>query len=138
MEEPIPTGMANAAPETPAGTSVFEYEAMVERYSTALFQTLRHHQAPGDLDTWVPDADPLRGILNVVEAAEIAGRAGIAIRVGSATLAGLDVDELAAQLAELGRVDITRSAPLVSSTSRNGIHMVITCVFRSTSGSGPS
>jgi hypothetical protein len=92
-----------------ADTGVFEYEAMVERYSTALFQTLRHHQAPGDLDTWVPDADPLRGILNVVEAAEIAGRASIAIRVGSATLAELDVDELAARLAELGHVDITRS-----------------------------
>jgi hypothetical protein len=88
-------------------TVVFDYEEMVERYNTALFNTLRHHQASDELDTWVPDDDPLRSILNMVEAAEISGLAALTVRVGPATLAALDLENLRAQLARLGTVEIT-------------------------------
>jgi hypothetical protein len=94
-------------PETPAETEVFDYEVMVERYNTALFNTLRHHLASDELDTWVPDDDPLRSILNMIEAAESSGLASLAVRVGPATLASLDLEGLRAQLSGLGRVEIT-------------------------------
>jgi len=100
--------VGSLTPEAPlTDAEIVDYEAMVERYTTALFNTLRHHQASDDLDTWVPDDDPLRSILNMVEAAEIAGRATLAIRVGPVTAAALELDDLHAQLSRLGTVDIT-------------------------------
>jgi hypothetical protein len=91
---------------TSIDTEVYAYERMVERYNAALFNTLRHHQTSDDLDTWVPDDDPLRSILNMVEAAEIAGRASLAVRVGPVTAERLDLDDLRRQLTPLGTVAI--------------------------------
>ncbi len=87
-------------------TGVLDYEAMVERYNRTLFHTLRHHQASDDLDTWVPDDDPARSILNMVEAAETSGRASLAVHVATATLAHLDLGALETQLSSLGTVTI--------------------------------
>ena len=51
-----------------------DYEKLVKTYENSLMTTLRGH-SPHDeyLATWVPDADPVNGILNMIEAAEIGG-----------------------------------------------------------------
>jgi NifU-like protein involved in Fe-S cluster formation len=73
---------------------ILEYERLVDDYNASLFATLRHHRSSEALEIWVPDDDPAKSILNMVEAAELAGVPELRIRVGPQTLARLDVDAL--------------------------------------------
>lgn len=88
--------------------AVLDYERLVEDYNASLFATLRHHRSAGALEIWVPDDDPARSILNMVEAAEIAGVGDIAVRIGPATLARLDERTLADSAARYGSFSMTR------------------------------
>lgn len=83
-------------------SAILDYERLVEDYNASLFATLRHHRSAGALEIWVPDDDPARSILNMVEAAEIAGVSEINVRVGPATLARLDDAMLAESAARYG------------------------------------
>ena len=85
-----------------AETAVLDYERLVADYNASLFATLRHHRSAGALEIWVPDDDPAKSILNMIEAAEIAGVAEISIRVGAQTLSRLDIAGLKAAADELG------------------------------------
>jgi hypothetical protein len=83
------------------------YERLVADFSNDLLHNLRNHGAAEEcLETWVPDEDPVRGILNMVEAAQSADSPEIAIEVSSATLPDARVPELRGLLAGLGSVDI--------------------------------
>ncbi len=68
------------------------YEDIVAAYQRSLVDVLRGH-AVGEpyLELWVPDEDPVKSILNMVEAAQSAGRDAIAIRVSSKTLGAADL-----------------------------------------------
>ena len=88
---------------------VLDYEALVEEYNASLAAVLRHHQSASALEAWVPDEDPFKSILNMVEAAEMIGRPSLRLRIGPATCAQLDLDALEAAIAPLGRVHIERA-----------------------------
>jgi hypothetical protein len=65
-----------------------KYETLVATYQRALVNVLRGHSAGKDyLELWVPDEDPVKSILNMIEAAQAAGRAALAIEVSADTLA---------------------------------------------------
>ena len=81
------------APEA-RSNEILDYEKLVEDYNASLFATLRHHRSSEALEIWVPDDDPGKSILNMIEAAELAGVAELHIRVGPQTLARLNIGAL--------------------------------------------
>lgn len=83
-----------------------DYEALVDQYNENLFLVLRGHRSAEYLDTWVPDEDPLKGILNMIEAAELAGQDEIAIFLRHSTLRLLDVPAVQAAASRIGDVKI--------------------------------
>jgi len=85
-----------------------DYEALVEEYNKNLFLVLRGHRSAEYLDTWVPDENPFKGVLNMIEAAELTGTAEIAIRLGAATLETLDLPALESAAARIGTVSLER------------------------------
>lgn len=84
---------------------ILDYEQLVADYNRDLFSVLRGHRSLEYLETWVPDADPHKGVLSMVEAAEISGRSRIAIRLGVETTKAVNDVELVGVLEELGSVE---------------------------------
>jgi hypothetical protein len=83
------------------------YERLVADFSYDLLNNLRNHGTSEDcLETWVPDEDPVKSILNMVEAAHSADSQEIAVVVTRDTLPESRVPELCALLASLGHVEV--------------------------------
>jgi hypothetical protein len=98
---------------TPADEDLLDYEALVEEYNASLSAVLRHHQSASRLDAWVPDESAFKSLLNMVEAAEVMGRRSLAVRIGPATRAGLNLDALVEQITPLGRACIEPAGPAI-------------------------
>jgi hypothetical protein len=65
------------------------------------------------LETWVPDEDDSKSILNIIEAAEGAGLAEISIRVGTCTFNRLDLKSLQEAAGRRGKVDTVTSGDAI-------------------------
>jgi len=92
-------------------TGALNYEVLVEAFEQALVTKLRSHAAEADyLEMWVPDEDPVKSILNMVEAAEAYGRDNIAIEVSAQTLTDSQVNELLSVLSDIGSPQIAAGA----------------------------
>lgn len=88
-------------------SDVLDYEALVAGFEHSLLTQLRGHSAAAPfLEGWVPDEDPVRGILNMLEAAEIAGEGTIALRVRHDTLPAGRLPEIQEFAEEFGRLTI--------------------------------
>ena len=98
--------LADVSPPLADVTPV-KYEDLVAAYEQALVNVLRHHTAGQDyLELWVPDEDPVKSILNMIEAAQTAGRPAIAIDVSSRTISSEQARRLAALAAAFGDVTV--------------------------------
>lgn len=74
---------------------ILDYESLADSFNQALLHTLRQHSvADTFLDYWVPDADPVRGIISMVDSARIAGRTAIAVRFRRTTIPEARLPEL--------------------------------------------
>ena len=83
------------------------YERLTADFANDLLHNLRNHGAAEDcLETWVPDEDPIKSILNMVEAAQSADSQEIAIEVSKTTLPDTRTPELRGLLAGLGNVEL--------------------------------
>lgn len=83
------------------------YERLIEDYRTSLTTVLRGFRAGEEfLETWVPDEEDLKSILNVLEAAEGAGLEEVSVYIGSQTLRNLDLSRLEGIVAKVGTVKI--------------------------------
>lgn len=92
-------------------TATLNYETLVRAFEDALVTKLRGHGAEADyLEMWVPDEDPVKSILNMVEAAEAYGRDDIAIEVSAETLTETQVNELLSVLGDIGSTRLTVQA----------------------------
>ena len=92
-------------------SAALNYEGLVRAFEDALVTKLRGHGAEADyLEMWVPDEDPVKSILNMVEAAEAYGRDDIAIEVSADTLTGRQAEDLLALLGEIGSARMTARA----------------------------
>jgi hypothetical protein len=92
-------------------TGTLNYEVLVRAFEEALATKLRGHGAEADyLEMWVPDEDPVKSILNMVEAAEAFGRDEIAVEVSAETLTDTQVNDLLAILSDIGTAEITARA----------------------------
>lgn len=84
-----------------------DYEELVRAFEEALVTKLRGHAADADyLEMWVPDEDPVKSILNMVEAAAAYGRDEITIQVAEETLSDEQVNELLSVLGDIGAAEI--------------------------------
>ena len=87
-------------------TDVIDYESLVLGYSDSLTTVLRGFRpALGFLETWVPDEDPAKSVLNLVEVAEGAGRSQVTVFLGPDTVRNLDLPRLLRMVAALGKPD---------------------------------
>lgn len=94
-----------------AMTGALNYEVLVRAFEEALVTKLRGHGAEADyLEMWVPDEDPVKSLLNMVEAAAAYGRDDIAVEVAAATLSDAQVNELLAILRDIGVPQVTSRA----------------------------
>jgi len=86
---------------------VLDYERLVADFETKLVTQLRKFGTDAEyLEMWVPDENPVKSILNMVEAAEAYGQADIAVRVGAQTLPTACVAELVRQVSGLGDIEV--------------------------------
>ncbi|HLH87348.1 MAG TPA: hypothetical protein VKX28_02715 [Xanthobacteraceae bacterium] len=93
---------------------VLDYERLVADFEVKLLTQLRNFGSDAEyLETWVPDEDPVKSILNMVEAAEAAGRSELAVRIAASTMPPDRVRDLAAEIGSLGRIDVSASADKV-------------------------
>jgi hypothetical protein len=88
--------------------AALNYEDLVQAFNEALVTKLRGHAAEAEyLEMWVPDEDPVKSLLNMVEAAQAYGRDGIAVQVAAETLSKDQINELSGILGDIGAVEIT-------------------------------
>jgi hypothetical protein len=87
---------------------VLDYDQLVAEFESKLVTQLRSFGADAAeyLEMWVPDEDPVKSILNMVEAAEAYGRSNIAVRVGPSTLTADQLKDLVARIGTLGRTEV--------------------------------
>lgn len=98
-----------------------DYDQSVSAYRESLTTVLRGFRPPTELlETWVPDEDDAKSILNMLEAAEGAGLAGISIYISPSTLRRLDLVSLQEVAGQRGKVQ--------TETSGEGLHLHISFV----------
>ena len=90
---------------------VLDYERLVADFETRLVTQLRKFGTDAEyLEMWVPDQDPVKSILNMVEAAEAFGQDEIAVRVSSETMPPDRIDALVTQVSSLGKIAVSPAA----------------------------
>lgn len=91
-------------------SATIDYDAVAGAFNQALLHTLRKHSiADSFLDYWVPDADPVLGILSMIDSARIAGRTAITIRFKRSTVPEDRIEALAQSANRVGRVTLERN-----------------------------
>jgi len=88
-------------------TGTLNYEALVEDFNRKLLTQLRSHSADAEyLETWVPEEDPVKSILNIVESAQAYGHDQVRLTVAKTTINSEQQQELLGLIAPLGRAKI--------------------------------
>ena len=96
------TGISSHSSAEPA-----DYDKLVDMFNRALIHTLRKHSvADNILDLWVPDSDPVIGILGMIDSARLAGIRDLSIRVSKDTLPAERIGELEQSAAKVCKIRI--------------------------------
>ncbi len=98
----------NESPDRPSDPSdQIDFDEVVKAYQESLFTVLRGFRpTPAYLETWVHDEDPVKSMLNMIEAAQGVGRPDVGIHVGAKTAKTLSLSRLEKLAARAGRVRI--------------------------------
>jgi hypothetical protein len=87
--------------------NVVDYDQVTGAYVSGLNTQLRGFRGGARfLEHWVHDPDPVKSIVNMIEAAETAGLADVTVVIGGRTQAAVDMarlDKLAAELGQVGK-----------------------------------
>lgn len=90
--------------------TVINYDEVARSFEASLVTKLRGNTPEQEfLALWVPDSNPIQGILNMIDAAFEAGRTGIAIRVSRQTLSDAQKAELVRRAGEVGQITVVAS-----------------------------
>lgn len=106
------TEVSEAGSDKSAAAPV-DYDELVDLFNRALIHTLRKHSvADGFLDFWVPDSDPVSGIVGMIDSARIAGLDSVTVRVRRTTVPPERIPELERALIDLcsPRTELTGDA----------------------------
>jgi hypothetical protein len=92
-------------------TETIHYESLVESFEDGLLNKLRGHGVEEHefLEMWVPDPDPVKSVLNMVEAAEIGAVESFDIAISSETLGGPRLDELKDAVAAMATLELEKT-----------------------------
>lgn len=83
---------------------ILDYESLLADFNHKLVTQLRGHSADNEyLETWVPDEDPVKSMLNMVEAALSAGLEDMQIRFATTTMSEAQRAALLSAVAEIAR-----------------------------------
>jgi hypothetical protein len=86
------------------------YEALVQEFESNLLTQLRGHRSTAAfMEMWVPDEDPVRGLLGMFEAADSSGEQHLLVTVTRDTLPEARLGEVRALAAEFGDLSITET-----------------------------
>jgi NifU-like protein involved in Fe-S cluster formation len=93
---------------------ILDYDKLVEAYNTNLDVTLRGFRPAEEmLDTWVPDEDPIRSLVNLVEAAQLCGSKSVSVRVANKTLEPHSAESVKEKLGSLGEAGFVQDQETV-------------------------
>ncbi len=85
---------------------IIDYQQLVADYNEALVNVLRGFRPKYEfLDIWVPDAEPDKSILNLLEAAQIEGENEVSLLLDQKLLDDLDIKTLIQDASKLGQVN---------------------------------
>lgn len=88
-------------------TETLQYEELVEDFKQRLMTQLRGHGVGAEyLETWVPEEDPVKSILNIVESAQAYGRDALRVNFAKTTMDNDQQRQLMELLAPIGRAKI--------------------------------
>ncbi len=88
---------------------LINYEKMVEDYNATLLTKLRSHGSELDyLEMWVPDEDPVKCILNMVEAADAYGSQELNICVKNDTLNDKQLTDLVQEIEKIANLELDK------------------------------
>lgn len=88
-----------------------DFDKVVKAYQESLFTVLRGFRpTPAYLETWVHDEDPVKSVLNMIEAAEGVGQPDVRIYVGAETVKKMELSRLSKLAARTGRLQIDARA----------------------------
>ncbi len=86
---------------------VIDYDRLVADFEAKLVTQLRGHGAAAAyLEMWVPDSDPVKSVLNMVEAASAYGQKELAIRLRPGSLRQDQTRALIDKIGRLGQVKL--------------------------------
>jgi hypothetical protein len=89
--------------------AVLDYEQLTAQYQDDLFHLLRGHGSLDYLEIWVPDADHVKSLLNMVEAAQSCGRDHLVVDIAETTMNSIDTSRLRGVLDSFGTVALQPS-----------------------------
>jgi len=85
---------------------IIDYQQLVADYNEGLVNVLRGFRPKYEfLDIWVPDAEPDKSILNLLEAAQIEGENEVRLLLDQKLLDDLDIKTLIQEASKLGQVN---------------------------------
>ncbi|MEK8019661.1 MAG: hypothetical protein VSS75_022535, partial [Candidatus Parabeggiatoa sp.] len=85
---------------------IIDYQQLVTDYNEALVNVLRGFRPKYEfLDIWVPDAEPDKSILNLLEAAQIEGENEVSLFLEEKLLDELDIKTLIQEASKLGEIN---------------------------------
>lgn len=91
-----------------AVTTAFNYEELIEGFKTKLVTQLRGHSADNVyLETWVPDDDPVKSVLNMVESAIASGLDEMCIRFAATTMTEAQRKLLLTEIAKIAHASLS-------------------------------
>lgn len=105
--------MTDSKENTPGATTVpvIDYDRLSQSFEESLVTKLRGNTPEEEfLALWVPDSDPVEGILSMIDAVFESGRQGVAIRVSRETLGQGRLDVLARRASDVGQVTVVGGA----------------------------
>lgn len=88
-----------------------DYDQLIAAYQEGLVTKLRAFRPDAEsdfLETWVPDRDPVRSLLNLIEAAGDSGLVNFSIRLGPDISRHTDFEKLRQLTHDLGTLTICR------------------------------
>lgn len=88
-------------------SQILDYDELARAYEETLLTTLRGHAAAAPfLDIWVPDDDPLRGLLSMVEAAQASGQDELSVKILRSSVGDNAEDRIKTEIGSVGHVAV--------------------------------
>ena len=86
-----------------------DFSSILENYETSLVDQLRNFGLDGEIfETWVPDSDPMKSLVNLVDSTvESGAELVLDIRIKKETLSHIDIDRFRREINRYLAVEVT-------------------------------